>query len=186
MDKEKIEALIRELLLAVGENPDRDGLKDTPKRVAKMYQEILSGLEENPEKHIETFFNEMKMGDVVLVSDIDFFSLCEHHMLPFFGKVHIAYIPNNQKLLGLSKLGRIIDIYSKRLQVQERLTSQIADLIMEKGNAKGVYVIVEAEHMCMTMRGLKKKGVMTTTSVALGEFEKNDFLKTKVLSMIKK
>ena len=185
MNKAKIENCIRELLLAIGEDPNREGLKETPKRVAKMYNEILQGLKQNPKDHLQTYFNELQSGDLVLVSNIEFFSLCEHHLLPFFGKAHIAYIPNNGKILGLSKLGRVVENFSHRLQVQERLTSQIGKIIMDNTDTKGVYVILEAEHMCMAMRGLKKQGSKTTTSVALGEFSKNDFLKTKVISLIK-
>lgn len=185
MDEQKIEAAVRQILEAVDENPDREGLKETPRRVANMYKEVLSGSNEDPKKHLETFFNELQSGDLVLVSNIEFHSLCEHHMLPFIGKIHIAYIPNRGKILGLSKLGRIVETFSKRLQVQERLTSQIGSIIMEKTNPKGVYVIVEAEHMCMAIRGVRKSGVKTTTSVALGDFARDDFLKTKVLNLIR-
>jgi GTP cyclohydrolase IA len=184
MDKDKIEHCVKEILTAIGEDPEREGIRETPKRVARMYEEIFHGMKENPDNHLKTYFNEMQSGDIVLVSDIDFYSLCEHHMLPFFGRVHIAYIPNNGKILGLSKFGRTVEVFSRRLQVQERLTSQIAKIIMDKAQAQGVYVILEAEHMCMTMRGLKKQGSRTTTSVALGEFLSNDFLKTKVISLI--
>ena len=184
MDRNKIEGCIRDILIAIGEDPDREGLKETPRRVTRMYDEIFQGIKQNPEDHLKTYFNELSSGDIVLVSNLDFFSLCEHHMLPFFGKIHIAYLPNNGKILGLSKLGRIVDTFSRRLQVQERLTSQIGKIIIEKTDTKGVYVIVEAEHMCMAMRGLKKQGAKTTTSVALGEFLNNDFLKTKVISFI--
>ncbi len=175
---------IRNLLIALGENPDREGLKDTPQRAAQMYEELLSGTKEDPKKHLQTYFNELQSGDLVLVSNIEFSSLCEHHLLPFFGKAHIAYIPNNGKILGLSKIARIVDVFARRLQVQERLTSQVGSLIMNETHPKGVYVIVEAEHLCMAMRGVKKQGAKTTTSVALGAFEKDDFLKTKVLHLI--
>lgn len=185
MNKNKIESCIREILIEIGENPDREGLKETPKRVAKMYEEIFQGIKQNPKEHLQTYFNELQSGDIVIVSDINFFSLCEHHMLPFFGKVHVAYIPNNGKILGLSKIGRIIDTLSRRLQVQERLTSQIGKIIMENMDTKGVYVIMEAEHMCMEMRGVKKQGAKTTTISALGEFSNSDFLKTKVISLVK-
>lgn len=185
MDSKRIELAILEILKAIGEDPSREGLKETPKRVAKMYNEILQGLKQNPEDHLQTYFNELQSGDLVLVSNIEFFSLCEHHLLPFFGKVHIAYTPNNGKILGLSKLGRIVDTLSKRLQVQERLTSQIGDVIMNKTNPKGVYVLIEAEHLCISMRGLAKQNIKTTTSVALGDFSNNDFLKMKVLNLVR-
>ncbi len=184
MNQAKIEDCIKELLQALGEDPEREGLKETPQRVAKMYQELLCGTHEDPKKHLQTYFNELQSGDFVLVSHIEFSSLCEHHLLPFRGNVHISYIPQGGKILGLSKFGRIVEIFSRRLQVQERLTSQIAKLIMQETQPKGVYVIVEAEHLCMAMRGVKKQGVKTTTSVALGAFEKEDFLKTKVLHLI--
>lgn len=185
MDTMRIEMAVKELLLSLGENPEREGLKDTPKRVAKMYEELLSGTEEDAEKQMQTYFNELHSGDLVLVSNIEFYSLCEHHLLPFFGKAHIAYIPNGGKVLGLSKLGRIVVALGKRLQVQERLTSLIGSLIMKNTNSHGVYVVVEAEHLCMAMRGIKSKNTKTITSVALGNFKNNDFLKMKVLQLIK-
>jgi len=166
IDKKKIENAVREILIAIGEDPEREGLKDTPKRVAKMYEEILSGYWNSPEKHMVLFSE--KYDEMIIVKDIPFYSLCEHHMLPFFGKAHVAYIPGEEKVTGLSKIARIVDVYAKRLQLQERLTEQIATAIMEKLKAKGVMVIIEAKHLCMIMRGVKKPGSYTVTSAVKG------------------
>ncbi len=165
-DSERIEKAVREILIAIGEDPDREGLKDTPKRVAKMYEEILSGYNDSPENHLVLFTE--KYDEMIIVKDIPFYSMCEHHMLPFFGKTHVAYIPDNSKVTGLSKLARIVDVYAKRLQLQERMTEQIADAVMAKLNAKGVMVVVEAQHLCMIMRGVKKPGSYTVTSAVKG------------------
>jgi len=165
-DSERIEKAVREILIAIGEDPDREGLKDTPKRVAKMYEEILSGYNDSPENHLVLFTE--KYDEMIIVKDIPFYSMCEHHMLPFFGKAHVAYIPDNSKVTGLSKLARIVDVYAKRLQLQERMTEQIADAVMAKLNAKGVMVVVEAQHLCMIMRGVKKPGSYTVTSAVKG------------------
>ena len=165
-DLERIEKAVREILIAIGENPDREGLKETPKRVAKMYQEVLSGYLDSPENHLVLFTE--KYDEMILVKDIPIYSMCEHHMLPFFGKAHVAYIPGDSKVTGLSKLARIVDVYAKRLQLQERLTEQIADAIMEKLKAKGVMVVIEAQHLCMVMRGVKKPGSYTVTSAVKG------------------
>ncbi|RKQ61711.1 GTP cyclohydrolase I [Thermovibrio guaymasensis] len=165
-DSERIEKAVREILIAIGEDPDREGLKDTPKRVAKLYEEILSGYNDSPENHLVLFTE--KYDEMIIVKDIPFYSMCEHHMLPFFGKAHVAYIPDNSKVTGLSKLARIVDVYAKRFQLQERMTEQIADAVMAKLNAKGVMVVVEAQHLCMIMRGVKKPGSYTVTSAVKG------------------
>ncbi|WP_457568919.1 GTP cyclohydrolase I FolE [Desulfurobacterium sp.] len=182
IDKERIKKAVREILIAIGEDPDREGLKDTPKRVANMYEEILAGYEDSPENH-SVLFSE-KYDEMIIVKDIPFFSMCEHHMLPFFGKIHIAYIPSEEKVTGLSKLARIADVYAKRLQLQERMTEQIANAIMEKFNAKGVMVIVEAQHLCMIMRGAKKPGSFTITSAIKGIL-RNEPTRTEALFLIK-
>ena len=170
VDKERIEKAVREILLAIGEDPNREGLKDTPKRVAKMYEEVLSGYSDSPDNHMVLFSE--KYDEMIIVRDIPVYSMCEHHMLPFFGKAHVAYIPNEDKVTGLSKIARIVDVYAKRLQLQERMTEQIATAIMEKLNAKGVMVIIEAQHLCMVMRGVKKPGSYTVTSAVKGVMRK--------------
>ena len=157
MDKERIQNAVREILIAVGEDPDREGLLETPKRVANMYEEIFAGLTEDPKQHIK-LFNEQSNDEMVIVKDIPFYSMCEHHLLPFFGKAHIGYIPSDNKIIGLSKLARIVDNFAKKPQVQERLTSDIADFLNDNLQPKGVAVIMEAEHMCMTMRGARAAG----------------------------
>ncbi len=169
-DRERIEKAVREILIAIGEDPDREGLKDTPKRVAKMYEEVLAGYNDSVESHLVLFTE--KYDEMIIVRDIPVYSLCEHHMLPFFGKAHVAYIPGNEKVTGLSKLARIVDVYAKRLQLQERMTEQIADAIMEKLGAKGVMVVIEAQHLCMIMRGVKKPGSYTVTSAVKGAMRK--------------
>jgi len=184
IDKERIKKAIREILIAIGEDPDREGLKETPQRVADMYEEIFSGYFEKIEKHIKLFT--ASYDEMIIVKDIPFFSLCEHHMLPFFGKAHIAYIPNENRVTGLSKLARIVDVYSKRLQLQERLTEQIADAIMNNLNPKGVLVIIEAQHLCMIMRGVKKEKSKTITSALRGIFKKNYATRMEALTLIQK
>lgn len=184
MKQQKIEQLIYELLEAVGEDPKRAGLIDTPKRVAKMYGEILSGYEGDPADVLETFFEEAMFDDYVLVKDIPFYSLCEHHMAPFFGKAHVAYKPRNGKITGLSKLARLVEGYSRRLQVQERLTAQVADSLMERLEAEGAFVVIEAEHTCMSMRGVKKQGSTTVTMQARGIFKDDATLVQRVLQSI--
>ena len=170
MDTAKIEAGVRMLLEGVGENPDREGLKETPARVARMYEEVFAGLTEDPAVHFATTFDE-HCSEMVLVRDIYFYSMCEHHLVPFFGKAHIAYIPAaDGRVCGLSKLARLVEVYAKRPQVQERLTSQIADTLVEQLNPQGVVVVLEAEHMCMSMRGVKKPGSHTVTSAVRGVF----------------
>lgn len=184
MDKKKIENAVRDILEAIGENPDREGLIDTPKRIAKMYEEIFSGLSEDESKHLDVVFPEDNHSELVLVKDIPFYSMCEHHLVPFFGKAHIAYIPKNGKLTGLSKLARVLETVARRPQLQERLTSSVADAIVSKLDPTGVMVVVEAEHMCMTMRGVKKAGSQTITSAVRGIFKKDARSRSEALSLI--
>ncbi|WP_078413606.1 GTP cyclohydrolase I FolE [Priestia abyssalis] len=184
VNKEQIEQAIRLILEAVGEDPNREGLLDTPKRVAKMYEEVFSGLNEDPKEHFQTVFGE-DHEELVLVKDIPFYSMCEHHLVPFYGKAHVAYIPRGGKVTGLSKLARAVDVVARRPQLQERITSTIADSIVETLDPHGVMVVVEAEHMCMTMRGIKKPGAMTVTSAVRGVLEKDPAARAEVLSFIK-
>lgn len=184
MDKEKIRRAVRDILEAIGEDPDREGLAGTPDRIARMYEEIYSGLNEDPRKHLEIFFQDEKHEELVLVKDISFYSTCEHHLVPFFGKAHIAYIPKGGKLTGLSKLARVVETVARRPQLQERITKTIADSIMEVLSPYGVVVVVEAEHMCMTMRGIKKPGSKTITSAVRGIFEKDASSRAEVMSLI--
>lgn len=184
MDKERIQNAIREILIAVGEDPDREGLVETPKRVANMYEEIFAGLTEDPKQHIK-LFNEQSNDEMVIVKDIPFYSMCEHHLLPFFGKAHIGYIPSDNKIIGLSKLARIVDNFAKKPQVQERLTSDIADFLNDNLQPKGVAVIMEAEHMCMTMRGARAAGSKTQTSALRGIMRTDAKTRAEVLSLLK-
>ncbi|HEY5109445.1 MAG TPA: GTP cyclohydrolase I FolE [Acidimicrobiales bacterium] len=170
VDTNRIEAAVLEILAALGEDPDRDGLLKTPGRVARMYEELFAGFEENPADHLEITFA-ADHDEMVMVRDIPFASLCEHHMVPFMGQAHVAYIPGSDgRITGLSKLARLVDGYAKRLQVQERMTTQIADAIEVALDPKGVLVVVEAEHLCMSMRGVKKSGTSTVTSAVRGLF----------------
>jgi GTP cyclohydrolase I len=172
-DKDRIERAVREILLAIGEDPLREGLVDTPARVARMYEEIFGGLRQNPSEFLKTTF-EADHDEMVLVRDITMYSACEHHLLPWIGKAHVAYIPNDDgRVTGLSKLARLVDAYAKRPQVQERLTSQIADELERSLQPKGVMVVIEAEHLCMTMRGIRKPGAVTVTSAVRGLFREN-------------
>lgn len=184
VNKEQIEHAIRLLLEAVGEDPNREGLLDTPKRVAKMYEEVFSGLNEDPKEHFKTVFGE-DHEELVLVKDIPFYSMCEHHLVPFYGKAHIAYIPKGGKVTGLSKLARAVEAVAKRPQLQERITSTVADSIVESLEPHGVMVVVEAEHMCMTMRGVKKPGASTVTSAVRGVLATDAAARSEVLSLIK-
>ena len=184
MDKERIEKAVREILIAVGEDPDRAGLLETPRRVANMYEELFAGLSEDPHQHLK-FFDEKSNDELVIVRDIPFSSMCEHHLLPFVGKAHIAYIPSDNKIIGLSKLARIVDNFAKKPQVQERLTHDIADFLNDNLSPKGVAVIIEAEHMCMSARGIKKPGSRTITFAAKGEFEENILLRNETISLFK-
>ena len=170
VDLPRIEAAVREILVAIGEDPDRDGLLDTPARVARMYAEVFAGLREEPDSHLKVVF-EANHDEMVMVRDIALVSMCEHHLVPFLGKAHVAYIPNEDgRVTGLSKLARLVDSYAKRPQVQERLTAQIADEIESTLQPRGVLVVVEAEHLCMSMRGVKKPGSSTVTSAVRGLF----------------
>lgn len=184
VDKQKVEIAVRMLLEAVGEDPEREGLIGTPDRVARMYEELFSGTDEAAAEALSVTFN-CSNNDVVLEKDIQFYSLCEHHLLPFFGKAHVAYIPNG-RVAGLSKLARTVEAYARRAQIQENMNEQIADALMKHLDAKGVMVIIEAEHMCMSMRGIKKPGTQTMTYVCRGEFEGNDALMDRVMRMIGK
>ncbi|MDQ0985220.1 GTP cyclohydrolase I FolE [Streptomyces sp. V2I9] len=168
-DEKRAEAAVRELLIAVGENPDREGLRETPGRVARAYQEILAGLRQEPEDVLTTTFD-LGHDEMILVKDIEIMSLCEHHLLPFHGVAHVGYIPaETGKITGLSKLARLVDVFARRPQVQERLTTQVADSLMRILEARGAIVVIEAEHMCMSVRGIRKPGAKTTTSAVRGQ-----------------
>src|SRR5437764_7100818 len=182
VDHARIRAAVREILLAVGEDPDREGLAETPDRVARMYAEMFAGLHQDPKDHLSKTFTQ-KYDELVLVKDIEFSSMCEHHLLPFIGKAHVAYLPNG-KVAGLSKLARVVDAFARRPQVQEQMTEQIADLLMEELGAKGVAVILEASHSCMTIRGARKPTSMTTTSAMRGSFRDNPATRTELLALI--
>lgn len=186
MDKKMIEEGIRLVLKGIGEDINREGLKGTPGRVAEMYEEIFSGIGKDPASELEHMFDESH-DEIILIKDIPFYSVCEHHLVPFTGKAHIAYIPNKTgKIIGLSKLTRVLEIVAKRLQVQERLTSIVADTIMRKLKPRGVMVIVEAEHLCMSMRGVKKPGTLTVTSAVRGLFKENPASRAEAMALIKK
>jgi GTP cyclohydrolase IA len=182
IDQPRIAKAVREILLAVGENPDREGLKNTPSRVARAYVELMSGLTDDPRRHLKTVFTE-KYDEVVLLRDIEFHSLCEHHLLPFTGRAHVAYLPDG-KVVGLSKLARLVEGYARRPQVQERLTTQIADALMEELNPIGAVCVIEAVHTCMTIRGAKKHGSTMVTSALRGIFKENPASRAEVLSLI--
>ncbi|MBR0534937.1 MAG: GTP cyclohydrolase I FolE [Clostridia bacterium] len=183
MDKLKIEKAVRDILEAIGEDPDREGLLETPKRVANMYEEVFSGLNEDAHDHLK-LFNEKGNDEMVIVRDIPLYSMCEHHLLPFVGKAHIAYIPSDGRIIGLSKLARIVNVYAKRPQVQERLTTQIADFLFDELQAKSVAVIIEAEHLCMTMRGIKAAGSQTQTSALRGTARSDARTRSEVMSLL--
>jgi GTP cyclohydrolase I len=185
MDKNKIKKGVKLLLEGIGEDPDRPGLKDTPKRVAELYEEIFSGLSTPTEEILKPIEGESH-DEMVLIKDIPFYSVCEHHLLPFIGKAHVAYIPSKGKIVGLSKLARAVELFAKRPQVQERLTSQLADLIMKKLKPRGAMVIVDAEHLCMSMRGVKKPGSKTVTSAVRGIFRTKESTRIELLELIKK
>ena len=184
IDKDRIAAAIREILIAIGENPDREGLRETPQRVARMYQELFGGLHDDPTAHTKKFFSE-NYNEIVLVRDISFNSVCEHHLMPFMGKIHIGYIPDG-RVIGLSKLARVIEVFSHRPQVQERLTEDIAELLYRELQAKAVAVVVEAEHTCMTVRGVKKPGSLCVTSALRGGFLKNSSSRAEIMALINK
>ena len=184
MDREKIEQGVRLILEGVGEDPNREGLLKTPERVAKMYEECFAGLTEDPAQFFETTFDEGH-EEMVLVRNIPFYSMCEHHLAPLFGVAHVAYIPAaDGRICGLSKLARLVDCYAKRPQVQERLTTQVADTLVEQLSPRGVIVVIEAEHLCMSMRGIKKPGSRTTTSAVRGSFRSNQATRAEALSLI--
>lgn len=182
VDHERIQRAVREILIAVGEDPDREGLRETPARVARMYAEMFSGLHTDPREHLKKVFTE-KYDEVVLVRDISFNSMCEHHLLPFMGKAHIGYIPRG-KVLGLSKLARVVEGVSRRPQVQERMTEEIANLLEQELEPKGVAVVVEATHSCMTMRGIKKPGSFCLTSAMKGLFRTNASSRAEIMQLI--
>jgi GTP cyclohydrolase IA len=182
VDHDRIRRAVREILVAVGENPDREGLLETPDRVARMYAEVFGGLTEDPSIHLKKTFSQ-KHEDMVLVKDIEFASMCEHHLLPFIGKAHIGYLPA-ERVVGLSKLARVVDSIAKRPQVQEKMTEDLADLIMTHLKPRGVGVIVEASHSCMTIRGVKKPGAMTITSAVRGGFRDHPATREELLSLV--
>jgi GTP cyclohydrolase I len=184
VDLKKIEQGVRLILEGVGEDPNREGLLDTPQRVARMYEEILSGLDKDPTELFEKSFGE-NHTEMVLVKDIPFYSLCEHHLVPFFGMAHVGYIPGKEgRVCGLSKLARLVDLFAHRPQMQERLTSQIADTLVECLEPQGVIVVIEAEHLCMSMRGVQKPGSKTTTSAVRGAFKDSQRTRAEALSLI--
>ena len=185
LQREAIMKAVHDILVALGEDPTREGLSDTPLRVAKMYQEVFSGRDEDPRAHLQTVFQEDGHDDIVIVRDILFHTMCEHHLLPFFGKAHIAYLPEGGRLTGLSKLARVVDTVSRRPQLQERLTGDIADAINDALAPKGVMVMVEAEHMCMAMRGIKAHGSKTVTLVTRGLFDTDRDRRAETLSLLK-
>lgn len=182
VDKPRIERAVREILAAVGEDPDREGLQETPSRVARMYAELFGGLHQEPREHTQKFFTE-KYDEVVLVRDISFNSMCEHHLLPFMGKAHIGYMPDG-RVIGLSKLARVVETVARRPQVQERMTETIADLLLEELQAKGVAVVIEATHTCMTVRGIRKPGSLCVTSAMKGIFRSNLSSRSEVMTLI--
>jgi GTP cyclohydrolase IA len=184
VDLNRIAAAVREILLAIGENPDRDGLVRTPERVAKMYAEVFAGLREDAHSHLEVMFEEGH-DEMVMVRDIPFASMCEHHLVPFLGKAHVAYIPNaDGRITGLSKLARLVDAYARRPQVQERLTTQVADALEQMLKPMGVLVVIEAEHLCMTMRGVRKPGATTVTSSVRGLFRDSAATRSEAMRLI--
>jgi len=185
MDKSKVESAIRTVLEAVGEDPKREGLIDTPARVSRMYEEVLCGVEVDPKSVLDVVFAGEDYDEIIAARDIPFYSMCEHHLLPFHGKVHLAYLPAQGRITGLSKLLRVVEILSRRLQIQERLTKQIADAINEALEPRAVMVIVEAEHLCMSMRGIKKPNAQIITSSVLGLFRTNEASRLEALRLLK-
>ncbi|MDZ4655405.1 MAG: GTP cyclohydrolase I FolE [Coriobacteriia bacterium] len=185
MDKARIEQGVRLILEGIGEDSTREGLLDTPRRVAGMYEEIFAGIGKDAAEHFSVTFNEGHQ-EMVLVRDIPLYSVCEHHLLPFLGRAHVAYIPGKHgRICGLSKIARLVDVFAKRPQVQERMTSQIADTLVEHLEPRGVIVVIEAEHLCMSMRGVRKPGAVTTTSAVRGIFERNPATRAEAMSLIK-
>ncbi len=184
VDTERIEKAVKEILIAIGEDTNREGLKGTPERVGKMYAELLAGMREDPKDHLRSVFTE-NYDEIVLLRDIPFYSICEHHLMPFIGSAHVAYLPTGM-VLGVSKLARIVDCFARRLQTQERLTYQIADLIMDSLHPQGVAVVLEASHSCTTIRGIKKPGSTMVTSALRGIFKKDPRTRSEVLSLMHK
>lgn len=184
MDKKKIERAIADILEAIGDNPKRKDLLETPKRVAEMYEEIFAGIKQDPEAELEVILDQ-KHHEIILLKGIPLYSVCEHHLLPFIGKASIAYIPKNGRVTGLSKLARVVDTLARRPQVQERLTTQIAEIIMSKLKPLGVMVVLEAEHLCMSMRGVRKPGTVTITSAVRGIFKENEKTRSEALALIR-
>eukprot|EP00033_Pygsuia_biforma_P000701 GCRY01000822.1.p1 GENE.GCRY01000822.1~~GCRY01000822.1.p1 ORF type:complete len:203 (-),score=22.71 GCRY01000822.1:48-656(-) len=185
VDLPRIENAVREILFAIGDNPKREGVRETPQRVARMYAEMFSGTFKDPKNEVSVIFEEENHEELVLVKDIPFYSCCEHHLVPFFGVAHVGYIPRQGQLTGLSKLARIVDTLAHRPQLQERLTTQIAETLVQTLNPLGVIVVVSAEHMCMTMRGVKKPGSKTVTSVVRGTLETNPQSRAEALDLIR-
>lgn len=184
MDSEKIERGVRMILEGIGEDPEREGLLDTPARVARMYEELFAGLWQTPDPHFEVTFD-AEHREMIIVRDIPVYSMCEHHLVPFFGVAHVAYIPGKTgRVCGISKLARVVDVFAKRPQLQERLTSQIVEAIVEHLEPSGALVVVDAEHLCMTMRGVRKPGARTTTSAVRGSFQKSQATRTEALDLI--
>lgn len=184
VDQDRVQRAVRELLLAIGEDPDRDGLVKTPRRVAEMYEELFRGLHDDPRHHLTVTF-EADHDEMVMVRDIPLYSLCEHHLIPFHGRAHVAYIPGEDgRITGLSKLARLVDGYSRRPQVQERLTTQVADALVEVLEPRGAFVVIEAEHLCMSMRGVRKPGSVTITSAVRGLFKDSVATRVEAMSML--
>jgi len=186
MDKKKIERAVKMILEAIGEDSSREGLKGTPQRVAEMYEEVLAGYSKTPAKELKIHYEKENYEEIVLVRDIPLYSMCEHHILPFFGRAHVAYMPHKDRVAGLSKIVRVVEILARRLQVQERLTKQIADTIMEALTPQGVLVVIEAEHFCITMRGIKKPGSLVMTSAMRGIFLKDARTRNEAMALIGK
>ena len=184
MDKKKIERAVKILLEAIGEDINRRDIAATPRRVAEMYEEVFWGMSKDPAQELEVVLDQ-KHNEIVLLKDIPLYSMCEHHLLPFIGKAHVAYIPKKGRVTGLSKLARVVEILSRRPQVQERLTTQIADIIMSKLKPQGCMVVIEAEHLCMSMRGIKKPGTVTITSAVRGIFQENEKTRAETLALMK-
>ena len=184
MDKAKIERAVKDILEAIGDDPGRTDLLETPRRVADMYEEIFSGIGRDPKEELEVIL-EQKHDEIILLKGIPFYSICEHHLLPFIGKANVAYIPKNGRVTGLSKLARVVDILSRRPQVQERLTTQIADIVMKELQPRGCMVVIEAEHLCMSMRGVKKPGTLTVTSAVRGIFQESEKTRAETMALMK-
>lgn len=184
VDKQRAATAVRELLIAIGEDPDRDGLRRTPERVAEMYAEIAGGIGDDPSRHLEVMF-EANHDEMIMVRDITFASICEHHLIPFIGRAHVAYIPGRDgRITGLSKLARLVDGFARRPQVQERLTTQVADTLVTHLNPRGVLVVIEAEHLCMSMRGVRKPGALTVTSAVRGLFRDDHATRAEAMNLI--